>query len=43
MDKQEITRLHKSFEDTVHTEESLEFWYARDLQTLLEYTQWRNF
>jgi DNA-damage-inducible protein D len=43
MEKQEITRLHKSFEDTVHTEGSLEFWYARDLQTLLEYTQWRNF
>jgi DNA-damage-inducible protein D len=43
MDKQEITRLHTSFEDTVHTEGSLEFWYARDLQTLLEYTQWRNF
>jgi DNA-damage-inducible protein D len=43
MDKLEITRLHKRFEDTVHTEENLEFWYARDLQPLLEYTQWRNF
>ena len=43
MDKQEISRLHKSFEDYVHNEGDVEFWYARDLQELLEYTQWRNF
>jgi DNA-damage-inducible protein D len=39
-----IQRLHKNFEDYVnHTEEGVEFWYARDLQLLLGYTQWRNF
>lgn len=26
-----------------HTEEGVEFWYARDLKDLLEYGQWRNF
>jgi len=25
------------------TAEGKEFWYARDLQKVLEYTQWRNF
>lgn len=43
--KQEIiTKLHKNFEDYAHkTEEGLEFWFARDLQKLLNYDQWRNF
>jgi DNA-damage-inducible protein D len=26
-----------------HTEDGVEFWYARDLKDLLEYGQWRNF
>jgi len=26
-----------------HTEDGVEFWYARDLKELLEYEQWRNF
>ena len=26
-----------------HTEEGVEFWYARDLKDILEYGQWRNF
>jgi len=26
-----------------HTDEGVEFWYARDLKDLLEYGQWRNF
>ena len=26
-----------------HTEEGIEFWYARDLKDILEYEQWRNF
>ena len=34
----------KIFEDIKHyTEEGIEFWYARELQGVLEYTQWRNF
>jgi DNA-damage-inducible protein D len=43
MEKTLITRLHKNFEDFVHTEDGIEFWYARDLQNLLVYSQWRNF
>ena len=37
-----IQRLHKNFEDNVHVQEGVEFWFARDLQKLLGYTQWRN-
>ena len=34
----------KTFEDIKHlTEEGMEFWYARELQIVLEYTEWRNF
>jgi DNA-damage-inducible protein D len=33
----------KSFENIKHlTDEGIEFWYARELQEVLEYTQWRN-
>lgn len=43
MKKELITRLHKCFEDYVHNEDGVEFWFARDIQELLAYTQWRNF
>lgn len=34
----------QTFESIKHyTEEGQEFWYARDLQRVLEYTEWRNF
>ena len=26
-----------------HTQDGVEFWYARDLKDILEYEQWRNF
>lgn len=38
-----IKRLHKNFEDYVHAEGGVEFWFARDLQKLLGYDEWRNF
>ena len=38
-----VRRLHKNFEDNVHVQEDVEFWFARDLQKLLGYTEWRNF
>lgn len=42
--KQEIiVRLHKSFEEAAHEKDGVEFWFARNLQDLLGYTQWRNF
>jgi DNA-damage-inducible protein D len=45
MMKQEIIqRLHKSFDEYAQkTEDGLEFWFARDLQVLLGYDEWRNF
>ncbi|MFT8888560.1 MAG: DNA damage-inducible protein D [Ethanoligenens sp.] len=34
----------KTFEDIKHvTDEGIEYWYARELQAVLEYTQWRRF
>jgi len=38
-----VERLHKNFEDYVHVQDGVEFWFARDLQNLLGYSEWRNF
>ncbi len=43
MDKQIITKLQKTFEDYAQEAESVEFWFARDLQVLLGYDEWRKF
>jgi len=43
MKKQIITKLIKNFEDYAYEENGLEFWFARDLQRLLNYNEWRNF
>jgi DNA-damage-inducible protein D len=43
MEKELITRLHKNFEDFVHNEDGVEFWFARDIQAPLGYTRWENF
>lgn len=45
MDKHTITLLTTSFDEISRrlTEENIEFWYARDLQSLLGYSDWRNF
>ena len=39
-----VQKLHKNFNDYAQkTENGLEFWFARDLQALLGYVQWKNF
>ena len=39
-----VQKLHKNFNDYAQkTEGGLEFWFARDLQVLLGYDQWKNF
>jgi len=38
-----IKTLVEGFEEKVHREDDVEFWYARDLQKLLDYSEWRNF
>jgi len=43
MDKQLMIKLNKSFEDFSCEKDGVEFWFARDLQMLLDYGDWRNF
>ncbi len=45
MNKQQITQLNSRFDGIAQTtaEDNVEFWYARDLQDILGYTEWRNF
>ncbi len=43
MEKQLIIKLHKNFEDCAHENDGVEFWYARELQSLLGYDRWENF
>ena len=38
-----IDKTNKSFEDIKHIDENgVEFWYARELQSVLDYKEWRN-
>ena len=42
--KEVITYSQQTFENIKHIDENgTEFWYARELQTALEYAQWRRF
>lgn len=43
MEKELIIKLHESFEGAAHSENGVTFWYAREIQSLLEYAEWRNF
>jgi DNA-damage-inducible protein D len=44
MKKEIIKNLADNFEDNSQTTETgIEFWFARDLQQLLGYSEWRNF
>jgi DNA-damage-inducible protein D len=43
MDTKVINKLHKVFEECAQETGGIEFWFARDLQKLLEYDDWRNF
>jgi len=38
-----INQLHVCFEEVARKEDDIEFWYARDIQKLLGYNEWRNF
>jgi len=38
-----IVQLNKTFEESAYIENGVEYWMARDIQRLLDYTQWRNF
>ena len=43
MKKELIVQLNSKFEGAAYQKEGVEYWMARDLQILLDYTQWRNF
>ncbi len=45
MDKKDIVKLHAEFDSIVQIwpDSNVEFWFARDLQRVLGYAQWRNF
>lgn len=44
MEKDKLVTLHVNSDQITRTEDSgCEFWYARDLQEILGYAQWRNF
>jgi len=43
MQKEIINKLTKNFEEYAYEKDGIEFWFARDLQKLLGYIEWRNF
>jgi len=43
MKKEIIVQLNKTFEESAYTQSGVEYWMARDIQKLLDYTEWRNF
>ena len=43
MKAEEIKALFKKFEEAAQEVEGIECWSARELPTLLGYSQWRNF
>ncbi|PIP72870.1 MAG: DNA damage-inducible protein D [Nitrospinae bacterium CG22_combo_CG10-13_8_21_14_all_47_10] len=43
MKKEIIVQLNKTFEESAYVQNGVEYWMARDIQRLLDYTQWRNF
>lgn len=44
MEKQIVKELTENFEDCANkSENEIEFWFARDIQQLLGYSEWRNF
>lgn len=43
MEIQKLEQLKEQFEQYVNDAEGVEYWLGRELQILLEYTQWRNF
>ncbi len=43
MQKELIVKLNRTFEESAFEQNGIEYWMARDIQELLDYTEWRNF
>lgn len=42
--KQELLiKLHTGFEEAAHNEDGITYWFARDIQPLLDYERWESF
>jgi len=39
MEQDTIRKLNKTFEEAAYEQDGIEYWLARELQELLEYTQ----
>jgi DNA-damage-inducible protein D len=43
MNRDTLNELHQRFESAARNDDAVTYWYARDLQSLLEYARWENF
>ena len=45
MDKRRVGQIKERFDLVIHSDQEVgvEFWYARDLMSLLGYERWENF
>ena len=43
METDRILKLNKTFEEFAYQQDGIDYWLARELQSLLGYTEWRNF
>ena len=43
MERKQIELYKVKFDGIIHEMDGVEFWYARELQEILEYTEWRKF
>jgi DNA-damage-inducible protein D len=43
VEKELMIKMNKNFEGAAYQEGGVEYWTARDLQALLDYSEWRNF
>jgi DNA-damage-inducible protein D len=43
MEKEIIFRMHENLEKLKQEKDGIEFWFARDLQNIFKYIDWRNF
>lgn len=43
METMQIKVLYKTLDDIKHVKNGIEFWYARELYSILGYTKWENF
>jgi hypothetical protein len=42
VEKETITNLNKTFEESAYEQDGIEYWLARELQELLGYVEWRD-